>query len=96
MAGDFNCHHPMWNPPQYTRHDEEVDKLVDLAANLSLSLLIPLGMVTFPNVVTAIKLIWANETAAARTLKCGIALSHDQGSDHLPIETLLTSDLQKL
>src|SRR5256714_13311281 len=20
MAGDFNCHHPLWNPKQYTRH----------------------------------------------------------------------------
>ena len=30
MAGNFNCHRPMWNPSQYTRHDEEADKLIDL------------------------------------------------------------------
>ena len=77
MAGDFNSHHPMWNPPRYTWHDEEADKLVDLAADLGLSLLIPPGTVTFPNSATAIELVWANETAAVRTLKCGIALSYD-------------------
>jgi Endonuclease-reverse transcriptase len=21
MAGDFNLHHPMWNPPNYRKHD---------------------------------------------------------------------------
>jgi len=92
MAGDFNCHHPMWNPPQYRRHDEEADKLVDLATDLSLTLLIPPGTVTFPAAKTAIDLVWANGNASAKMVKCGIAANHDQGSDHLPIETLLVGD----
>ena len=96
MTGDFNSHHPMWNPPQYTRHDEEADKLIDLATDLSLNLLIPPGTVTYPNANTAIDLVWANDTATTRMLKCGIALNHDQGSDHLPVETLLTSEIQQL
>ena len=57
MAGDFNCHHPMWNPPLYTRHDEEADKLIDIATDLGLNLLIPLGTITFPNAETAIDLV---------------------------------------
>ena len=57
MAGDFNCHHPMWNPSQYIRHDEEADKLIDLAADLNLSLIIPLRTVTFPNAETTIDLV---------------------------------------
>ena len=95
MAGDFNCHHPAWNPPRYTRHDEEADKLIDLATDLGLNLLIPPGTITYPNAGTAIDLVWANETAYTRMMKCGIALSHDQGSDHLPIETWLIGEAQK-
>src|SRR5579871_1630452 len=95
MAGDFNCHHPAWNPPRYTRHDEEADKLIDLATDLGLNLLIPPGTITYPNAGTAIDLVWANETAYTQMMKCGIALSHDQGSDHLPIETWLIGKAQK-
>ena len=29
-------------------------------------------------------------------MKCGIADNHDQGSDHLPVETILTGELQRL
>jgi Endonuclease-reverse transcriptase len=95
VAGDFNCHHPTWNPPGYTRHDEEADKLVDIASDLGLGLLIPPGTVTFPNAGTAIDLVWANNTAANRMLKCHVSQAHDQGSDHLAIETLLTAEMQK-
>ena len=96
MAGDFNCHHPMWNPPRYSRHDEEADKLVEIATELGLNLLIPPGTVTFPNAETAIDLVWANEMASARMMKCGVAQVHDHGSDHLPIETWLIGEIQKL
>ena len=94
MAGDFNCHHPMWNPPRYTRHDEEADKLIDLATDLGLNLLIPPGTVTFPDAETAIDLVWANEMASARMMKCGIADNHDQTSDHLAIETWLAGEVE--
>ena len=96
MAGDFNCHYPMWNPPRYSRHDEEADKLVEIATELGLNLLIPPGTVTFPNAETAIDLVWANEMASARMMKCGVAQVHDHGSDHLPIETWLIGEIQKL
>jgi len=95
MAGDFNCHHPLWNPPSYTRHDEEADNLIELAASIGLSLLIPPGTITFPNAETAIDLVWANPAATARMLKCGIAEHLDHGSDHSPIETLVIANLQK-
>ena len=57
MGGDFNCHHSMWNPQSYTRHDEEADTLADLAADLGLSLMIPPGTITYPNAGTAIDLV---------------------------------------
>jgi len=87
MAGDFNAHHPMWNPVEYLRHDEVANDIIDLAAELGLTLLIPPGMVTYPHASTAIDLVWGNQEAAERVIKCRIAEENDQGSDHLPIET---------
>src|SRR5271170_3068589 len=89
MAGDFNCHHPLWNPRGYTTHDEDADALVEMAAELGLYLLIPAGSITYPNAGTAIDLVWGNNEAARKLIKCRIATDHDQGSDHLPIETTL-------
>src|ERR1700756_660480 len=37
VAGDFNCHHPVWNPSSYTRHDKTADQLIDMAAELGLN-----------------------------------------------------------
>jgi len=87
--GDFNLHHPLWNPPEYQRYDNQADTLVDMMATLELSLLIPEGTITLPDRGTAIDLVWGNETAEAMTLRCGIAEKNDHGSDHLPIETIL-------
>jgi len=89
LAGDFNCHHPLWNPPGYLNHDDTADHLVDLAAHLGLNLLIPPGTVTYPNANTAIDLVWGNGQAQERLLKCQIAEDCDQGADHLPVETIL-------
>ena len=89
IAGDFNTHHPLWNPPGYTRHDGEADTLVTMMADLGLKLLLPAGTVTYPDAGTAIDLIWGNDKAENSILKCKIANEHDYGSDHLPIETWL-------
>ena len=91
LAGDFNCHHPLWNPENYPRHDDTADHLVELATDLGLTLLIPPGTVTYPNAQTAIDLVWGNHSAEARLLRCQIAEQNDQGSDHLPVETCLSS-----
>jgi hypothetical protein len=37
-------------------------------------------------------LVWGSHAAEAKLLKCQIADKNDHGSDHLPIETLLTSE----
>ena len=90
MGGDFNCHHPMWNPSEYERHDDEADSLIDLTASLGLNLMLPPGIITYPNAGTTIDLIWGNETAINNILKCKIAENQDHGSDHLPIETVIS------
>ena len=32
MAGDFNLHHPLWNPPNYPTQDSEANMLIDIIA----------------------------------------------------------------
>jgi exonuclease III len=49
MAGDFNLHHPLWNPPTYAKHEDDSDELIRLMADHSMRLLIPPGTITFPD-----------------------------------------------
>src|SRR5437667_4023540 len=92
--GDFNTHHPLWNPSEYPRHDEEADTLVEMMAELELDLLIPAGTITYPNSGTAIDLVWGNNEAKNRIIKCQVAEKNDHTSDHLPIETLIATQTE--
>jgi ribonuclease HI len=94
IGGDFNTHHPAWNPEGYTRHDNEADALVEMMAELELTLLLPPGTVTYPNAGTAIDLVWGSNEAANRTVTCQIAEEHDHSSDHLPIETTIAMRIE--
>jgi len=89
IGGDFNLHHPMWNPHGYTVHDEKANDLVEIMAQNGIELLSPAGKVTFPRGETTIDLTWGNTAAQQLLLKCRIADKVDHGSDHLPIETIL-------
>ena len=93
IAGDFNLHHPLWNPEGYMKHDTQADELIEMMADHNMRLLIPPGTVTFPNRGTTIDLTWGNENAEQRLFKCQISEDNDHGSDHLPIETIL--DIQQ-
>ena len=95
IGGDFNTHHPVWNPVGYTRHDEEADTLVEMMAELELTLLLPPGTVTYPNAGTAIDLVWGSNEAVNRIITCRIAEDHDHGSDHLPIETTIAMQIEE-
>jgi Reverse transcriptase (RNA-dependent DNA polymerase)/Endonuclease-reverse transcriptase len=95
MGGDFNTHHPIWNPAEYTRHDEEANALVDMMAELELKLLLPPGTITYPNAGTTIDLIWGSNEAVNHTITCQIAKNHDHGSDHLPIETTIATRIEQ-
>ena len=94
VTGDFNSHHPLWNPMGYTRHDEEADTLVEMMADLELNPLLPPGTITYPHAGTAIDLVWGNEEAMNRIIKCQIGEEHDHGSDHLPIETIIAIQIE--
>ena len=93
MAGDFNVHHPLWNPPNYTTHEDYADELIHMMADKSMRLLIPPGTITFPGKGrtkgTAIDLVWGNEAAEESVIKCKVSKKNDHGSDHYPILTEL-------
>ena len=94
ILGDFNLHYPLWNPQNYARHDNEADELVEMMNELHLRLLIPPGTITRPttNTIggTTIDLVWGNENAEDAMLKYHtISRTHDHGSDHYPIETVV-------
>ena len=93
ILGDFNLHHPTWNPTAYTKHDTLSDELLELMEDHDLQLLLPPGTITYPcNTAaggTTIDLVWGNEKAEECMLKCQISADNDHGSDHLPIETIL-------
>ena len=58
IGGDFNLHHPLWNPPNYHSHDPEADTLIDIMGQTRLKLILPLGTITFPRAKTAIDFVW--------------------------------------
>jgi endonuclease/exonuclease/phosphatase (EEP) superfamily protein YafD len=89
LAGDFNSHHPLWNPPRYYRHDESANDILDLAKELGLNLLSPPGIETYPQAHTTIDLTWGSISANKELLKCKVSHQYDFGSDHLPIETVI-------
>jgi exonuclease III len=89
MVGDFNLHHPLWNPPDYEAHDHEAEDLIDLMATNGLNLILPAGIITFPRNSTTIDLVWGNAQMEEKVLRCKVAHNHDHGSDHFPILTTL-------
>ena len=95
VGGDFNAHHPLWNPRTYTRHDEEADEIVEMMTELELNLMLPAGSITYPHANTTIDLVWGNEEARNRIITCRVAEEKHHGSDHLPIETTLALHIEK-
>jgi hypothetical protein len=89
IAGDFNLHHPLWNPPHYHKREQQADELIEGMLQQEMQLMIPPGTITFPERKTVIDLVWGNEQAKNSMVKCRIATENDHGSDHLPIETIL-------
>src|SRR5579859_383311 len=94
IAGDFNLHHPLWNPPGYLDQDPEAEILIEAMMRMDFRPLLPAGSITFPlrnnSGGTAIDLVWGNEEAENLIIKCHtITNQNDHGSDHLPIEIVL-------
>jgi exonuclease III len=89
IVGDFNLHHPLWNPAEYDSHHSEAEDLIDLMATNGLDLILPAGTITFPRSGTTLDLTWGNAEMRENVVKCKVSSSHDHGSDHYPIITTL-------
>ena len=101
VAGDFNLHHPLWNPVGYINQEPQAETLVEIMMEANLRLLLPPGTVTFPTANesggTAIDLVWGNEAAEDITIKCHTTEhTNDHGSNHFPIEMALELSPKKL
>ena len=57
IAGDFNLHHPLWNPSDRHDYDAEADTLINTMSQLRLKPILPAGTVTFIRAKTAIDLV---------------------------------------
>src|SRR5579859_1214810 len=104
VAGDFNLHHALWNPPGYTPQEPEAQTLVETMMEANLRPLLPLGTITrsparrdSSESPTSIDLVWGNENANEILLKCNtVQETNDHGSDHHPIEIILDLQPKKL
>jgi endonuclease/exonuclease/phosphatase family metal-dependent hydrolase len=97
VAGDFNLHHALWNPPGYTVQEPQAQNVVETMMDANLRPLLPLGTITRtppqrnPTIhPTAIDLVWGNENAENILVKCHtVERTKDHASDHHPIEIIL-------
>jgi len=48
VAGDFNLHHPLWNPLGYYDQSAEAETLIEAMIEADLRPLLPPGTITFP------------------------------------------------
>jgi len=89
IGGNFNLHHPLWNPQVCHTQDNKAEELIEFMALLGLSPMLPAGTITFPRANTAIDLVWGNNRLEQGIIKCKISKKDDHGSDHLPIQTIV-------
>ena len=47
MVGDFNLHHPLWNPAENNNHDREAEDLINLMATNGLDLILHRRLIGF-------------------------------------------------
>jgi Endonuclease-reverse transcriptase len=85
MVGDFNLHHPLWNPVGYDSRHHEAKDLIDLMATNGLDLILSAGTITFPRSKTTIDLIWGNPEMREKVIKCKVSSRHDHGSNYYSI-----------
>ena len=89
IGGDFNLHHPLWNPQVCHTQDYKAEELIEFMALLGLSPMLPAGTITFPRANMAIDLVWGNNRLEQGIIKCKISKKDDYGSDYLPIQTIV-------
>jgi ribonuclease HI len=102
LAGDFNLHSELWNPPDYDAVDRESDELFRFASDHALTLRSEPGTPTFHGregtAPTTIDLVFVSEQANALITDCVTAPEEHLGhpSDHFPILMQLSTEIPHL
>ena len=97
IMGDFNLHHPFWNPQTYNKRMEpEAEHLLDELTMRNFRLVSPKGIPTFRNhnSTTTIDLYFVNNKADPENqLSCSVNDNLDSSSDHLPLHLILPTSI---
>ena len=98
LSGDFNAHHTNWDPRWTTSPTRHAVTVADCFTSNGLAFLLPIGTVTQHQGAGGfcLDLVVGNAETRERTIQCKVELELDNGSDHLPILTVLSlSPIQK-
>ena len=97
IMGDFNLHHPFWNPETYYRRMEpEAEYLLDELSIRNFRLINAKGIPTLRNLnsATTIDLYFINDKVDHNNqVPCSINDNLDATSDHLPLHLNLPTSI---
>lgn len=86
LLGDFNLHHPTWNPSYISDQHVMASDLLEGAGSLGLSLATPEGLKTCrKGCETTINLAFVSTSLEQQLVSCTYTEGFDHGSDHYPI-----------
>ncbi len=94
VVGDFNLHHPYWGGPGVLNPHPGAEALLECAAQAQLELCLQAGSVTREqgNSRSTLDLVFATQDVFERLTRCAVREDLGQGSDHYPVETVITTD----
>jgi len=90
IAGDFNCHHPLWGGDEVSIEiQDKADPIIDLIGNYMLHSLLPRGTKTWQKggSQTTVDLMLASDELSSTMTQCRV-YGEEHGSDHWAIETI--------
>jgi Reverse transcriptase (RNA-dependent DNA polymerase)/Endonuclease-reverse transcriptase len=94
IVGDFNLHHPIWGGPGVNQWHTGSELVFELMDEYQLELITPIGLITREKSQQRSTLDLAIGTPnLAQRLVTHQVLQGLHGSDHLPLETIITSHL---
>ena len=93
LLGDFNAHHPAWNPTELnTRTETDTEEMVSLLQQYNFTLVSPPGIPTRygRGSATTIDLYWLSSTVEHfDTVYCSVDDEYDSLSDHRPLHLII-------
>lgn len=97
LLGDFNLHHPLWEGPERNRRHELANTLLEVTQEKRLQLVTNTGEPTWRarGTFSTLDLTFLSPTAMNDLIRHGTRHDLEQGSDHIPIETIIRNGPQR-